>query len=161
VRPLVYVLVVNWNRWNETVQCVRAVQQSTYEPARVVIIDNGSDTPVPDGRLAEVELVENGANLGYAGGNNAGIRLALERGAAYVWILNNDARPEADALAELVAAAESDSGWGALTSRIRLADGSEDVGLVGRLPRGQRWDPVRRPGSLPHSSAPEGVVEPI
>jgi GT2 family glycosyltransferase len=143
-RPLVYVLIVNWNRWATTLRCIELVMQSSYEPFRVLVIDNGSSDPAPAELPREVELLQAGGNLGFAGGNNLGLRHAFAGGADYVWILNNDAEPEADALARLVAAAESDPSWGALTSRILTAAGLEDTGLVGRLPAGERWDPVHR-----------------
>lgn len=54
------------------------------------------------------ELLENKENLGYAGGNNIGIRYALENGADYIFILNNDTTIEPDTLKKLVAAAEAD-----------------------------------------------------
>jgi GT2 family glycosyltransferase len=158
---LVYVIVVNWNRWAVTLRCVDAVRRSTYEAFRIIVVDNGSDGSPPSELQAAVEVVETGANLGYAGGNNVGIRLALSRGASYLWILNNDALPEPDALAALVAAAESDSSWGALTSLIRMPDGSEDGGLIGRLPAGERWDPVRRPFPIPAAATTEAKVEAI
>jgi GT2 family glycosyltransferase len=161
-RPLVYVLVVNWNRWLQTLQCLDVVLGSTYEPFRVVVIDNGSSGAPPTELPPAVELLQTGRNFGYAGGNNVGIRHALAQEAKYVWILNNDAEPRREALAELVAAAERDPNWGALTSMILLPDGSEDAGLIGRLPPGERWDPVRRPYPLPVRAAPDdGAVEEI
>jgi GT2 family glycosyltransferase len=142
--PLVFVLVVNWNRWYETMGCVASVLRSTYPRFEVVVIDNGSldidEALLPDG----VELVQTGRNLGYAGGNNVGIRQAVMRNADYMWILNNDAQPEPQALTELVAAAEADLSGGALTSLILTPKGIEDTGLLGNLPTGQRWDPVLR-----------------
>ena len=53
-------------------------------------------------------LIQSGANLGYAGGNNIGIRYALERQFPYLWILNNDTKVEPGALIALFAQAESD-----------------------------------------------------
>ena len=160
--PLVYVLVLNWNRWRETAACVRSVLASTYPNFELLVIDNGSRDPAPASLRAEVELVELRENLGYAGGNNVGIRRALERRAPYVWILNNDAEVDPDALAALVAAAEADKTWGALTSLILMPDGREDEGLVGSLPGGKRWDPVRRPHPVrPRGTLDDGLVEEI
>jgi GT2 family glycosyltransferase len=125
------------------------VLASTYRGFKLVVVDNGSceraPTAFPDG----VDLVELRENLGYAGGNNVAIRRALDERARYVWILNNDAEAERDALSALVSAAETDSRWGALTSLVLTPDGREDEGLIGCLPDGERWDPVRRPYPLP------------
>ena len=152
--PLVYVLVLNWNRWRETAACVRSVLASTYRPFELLVIDNGSREAVPRSFPPVTDLLQLPENLGYAGGNNIGIRRALERGAHYVWILNNDAEAEPDALGALVSAAEADASWGALTSLILRPDGREDEGLVGALPGGKRWDPVGRPHAVPPRAAP-------
>jgi GT2 family glycosyltransferase len=61
-------------------------------------------------------LFESGKNIGFAGGNNIGIRYALAGGAEYLWLLNNDAKPAPDTLSELVAKARSDHGLGAVAS---------------------------------------------
>ena len=115
------------------------------ERCDVIVIDNGSANVDAASVPAGTQLLHTGGNLGYAGGNNVGIRHALDQGASYVWVLNNDAGPEPSALSELVDAAESDESWGALTSRVLTPEGIEDRGLIGRLPGGQRWDPFGRP----------------
>jgi hypothetical protein len=82
-------------------------------------VDNGStDESVARIRAAhpEVLLLESGKNLGFAGGNNIGIRHALADGAEYVWLLNNDTKPAPDALSALVAKALTDRRIGAVAS---------------------------------------------
>jgi GT2 family glycosyltransferase len=70
-------------------------------------------------------LVDNGENLGFAGGNNVGIRLALARGSRYVMLLNNDTVVDASALAHLVALLESEKTLVGATAQIRYYD--EDI----------------------------------
>src|SRR5215472_8148560 len=89
----VYILLHNWNNWKDTSDCLASLQALDSDNWKVLVLDNGST----DGsvqrirdRFPEVEIVELGENLGFTKGNNAGIRLALERGADYVWLLNND-----------------------------------------------------------------------
>jgi len=160
--PFVYVLVLNWNRSRETAACVRSVLASTYRRFELLVIDNGSREPAPESFQPGVDFLQLRENLGYAGGNNIGIRRALERNARYVWILNNDAEAEPDALGALVTAAEADATWGALTSLILTPDGRVDEGLVGALPDGQRWDPVRRPHVVPlRAASGDGRVEEV
>jgi hypothetical protein len=67
-------------------------------------------------------LIQTGANLGYAGGNNVGIRYALTRGAGYVWLLNNDTVVDRDALTEMVRLAEGDEKTGIVGSKIYYYD---------------------------------------
>ena len=73
------------------------------------------------------KLVESGGNLGFATGNNVGIRQAIEAGFDYVWLLNNDTVPAPDSLQELINKAESDKHLGAVGSVLYYADRPEVV----------------------------------
>lgn len=91
---LVVAVILNWNNAPDTVACLGALQRLKNDGLEILVMDNGStDDSVQAIRSAfpQVEILENGANLGFGGGNNPGIRLALERGADWVWLLNNDA----------------------------------------------------------------------
>jgi GT2 family glycosyltransferase len=84
------------------------LRRSAYARFRILVVDNGST----DGsvqriheRFAHVEQIENGRNLGFAAGANAGIRYALRRGADYVFLINNDTLVAPAALDLLVDAA--------------------------------------------------------
>lgn len=106
--PTVTAIVLNWNNAADTLACLASLAQQDY-PHRVLVVDNGSaDDSVA--RIAAaypaVEILQTGANLGYAGGNNAGIRKALEDGAEYLFVLNNDVTLAPDCLVALVEAAE-------------------------------------------------------
>ena len=103
--PLVYAIVLNWNGWQDTARCLESLRASAYPSLRVVVVDNGS-TEFP-GETAWAELIRLERNRGFTGGVNAGLRLALEHGADYAFLLNNDATVELDCLATLVQAAES------------------------------------------------------
>lgn len=75
---------------------------------RVVVVDNGAAWPVKrelSQRYSElVDVVELGKNTGSAMGFSVGIRRALELGAEYVWLLDDDNRPRVDTLRQLIAA---------------------------------------------------------
>lgn len=123
--PAVTCVIVNWNRARDTVECLTALKQSTYRNLTTVLVDNGSrDDSVARVRAAhpDVAVIEAGNNLGYAGGNNLGIRHALAGNADYVWLLNNDTRPDRDALSKLVAKAQTDRRLGAVASICYYAD---------------------------------------
>jgi GT2 family glycosyltransferase len=108
--PLVFVVVLNWNGWRDTIRCLDAVARLDYPAYHVIAIDNGSsDDSIEQIRAAkpEIELMEEEQNLGFAGGNNTGIRRALDQGAEYVWVVNNDAVVEPDSLRALVETAQS------------------------------------------------------
>lgn len=92
-RPDVALVVLNWNGRADTLACLDSVLRMRGAPCRVLVADNGSsDGSVTAIRQAcpSVELIENGANLGFAGGNNTAIRRALDTGADFVLLLNND-----------------------------------------------------------------------
>ncbi len=128
--PKVTCVVLNWNGSADTLDCLAALEQSSYPQMQIVIVDNGSsDDSVARIRAAHPELtvLKTKANLGFAGGNNIGIQYALNNGAEYVWLLNNDTRPAPDALSELVAKALTDSQIGAVGSVCYYADRPDTV----------------------------------
>ena len=159
--PKVYIVILNWNGWKDTVECLESVFRLDYPNYRVVVCDNDSsdqslnhierwaqgldpvevddsnplkrlsspNVPKPiaystytaggngsaptDGGNEPLILLPTGGNLGFAGGNNAGLRYVLEQGDAdYVWLLNNDTVVEPAALSEMVLHSKALSGKG-------------------------------------------------
>ncbi len=148
----VYIIIVNWNGWRDTIECLESVLKNDYPFYQVIVCDNGShddsvgnikrwatgmleNEVMPSNPLyslsfppvrkpisfieftreevdavrklnptdARLILIQNGANLGFAGGNNVGIRYALGRDDfSHVWLLNNDVVIKPDALSHLV-----------------------------------------------------------
>ncbi|MFZ5876669.1 MAG: glycosyltransferase family 2 protein [Nitrospirota bacterium] len=161
--PLVVIIVLNWNGRDDTVACVESVRGLRYRKANVLIVDNGStDDSVAtfSRRFPDIRCIQTGENLGFAEGNNVGMRAALAEGADYVFLLNNDATIEPDALDRLVDAAEShpDVGivgpkiyYAAEPKRIWYAGGTiSPLGRLGhegwnRIDDGQ-WDTPRETG---------------
>jgi GT2 family glycosyltransferase len=130
----VNVLVLNWNNWKDTNECLVSLQSLDFDNWKLIVLDNGST----DGsvlrirtRFPDVEVVELGENFGFARGNNAGIRVALERGAEYVWLLNNDTTVDSNALRALVEKADQDPKIGAVGSAIYSMDQPEHLQLWG------------------------------
>jgi GT2 family glycosyltransferase len=123
--PQVGCIVLNWNGWQDTVECLLALRECTYPHLTVIVVDNGStDDSVRRIQAAHPDtlLIESGRNLGFAAGNNIGIRYALAHGADYVWLLNNDTKPAPDALSALVAKIQIDTCIGAVASICYYAD---------------------------------------
>jgi len=112
-------IVLNWNGWRDTVDCLDAVKECAYPNLRLIVVDNGStDDSVARIQSAhpDVLLLQTGSNLGFAGGNNIGLRHSLSHGVDYVWLLNNDTTPDRNALSALVAKAREDKAIGAVAS---------------------------------------------
>jgi GT2 family glycosyltransferase len=113
MRPKVTAVILNFEMTDDTVACVRSLQKATYEPLRVLVVDNASPGDAEAGlrrALPGVEVRGTGANLGYAGGINAGFRFALEQPADYLLALNPDTEVAPGFLEPLVAAMEADPG---------------------------------------------------
>jgi hypothetical protein len=107
----VFIVVLNWNGADDTLTCLNSLQELHYQDCRLVVVDNGST----DGSLERIRttiwartvtILENGTNLGYAGGNNVGIRYALEQDAAFILLLNNDTVVDPQLIDALIHAAE-------------------------------------------------------
>lgn len=105
----VAVILLSYNDWKETLLCLDSFAQVTYPNLEIIAVDNGStNAPLTEARVRRPDLtiIENGKNLGYAEGNNVGIRYALEHGADYVLVQNNDTIVAPDFLDQLVRVAE-------------------------------------------------------
>ena len=114
----VFIVVLNWNGFADTLECVRSLDRVAYGNKTVVVVDNGSDNDEAarlEAALPGAVVLRSGENLGYAGGNNLGIRHALDKGADHVWLLNNDTVVTPSCVTELVAAAERDRTVGLLS----------------------------------------------
>jgi GT2 family glycosyltransferase len=142
--PSVLAVVLNWNSGGDALACLAALEASTFAPCRVLVVDNGStDDSLAQlrARLPPVALLELGANYGYAGGNNRGIRHGLGD-CDYVWLLNPDVVVAPDCLARLVAAAEADLRAAVLGPLVRMREEPERIlsagGCLGSGPPGHR-----------------------
>ena len=150
--PKVYIVILNWNGWKDTIECLESVFRNDYTNYQVIVCDNASEDgslkhiaawatggldvyvppeaflryssfppghkPIPsvqyDRQEAEAGgkpgndnvqllLIQTGTNLGFASGNNVGLRYALARDDfEYVWLLNNDTVIRPDALSKLI-----------------------------------------------------------
>src|SRR5512133_2077048 len=107
--PLVVIVILNWNGCVETLECLETLSSIDYPRSQPIVVDNGStDESLAVLRAAypDLQIIETGRNLGYAGGNNVGITKALQMGAEYVLILNNDARLERESLSRAIEVAQ-------------------------------------------------------
>ena len=91
--PRVSIVILNWNSYEVTLDCLLSLRKMDYRNFEVVLVDNGSIDGSPAKLLQsvpEIRLIRNETNLGFAGGCNVGMRDALRRGTDYVLLLNND-----------------------------------------------------------------------
>ncbi|MBS0446981.1 MAG: glycosyltransferase family 2 protein [Proteobacteria bacterium] len=168
-----YVVILNWNGWRDTIECLESVFRLQGEPYVAVVCDNASS----DGSMEHVErwargevaaaqapfidakptskplryarytraeaeagpaddaplvLIDTGANLGFAGGCNVGMRYAMTRpDCGHVWLLNSDSVADPQALSALVALCGSRPRVGICGSQVRYYDAPEVVQTFG------------------------------
>ena len=126
----VALILLNWHGARDTIACLDSLASLDYPNYRVLVVDNGSmDDSVARIRAAhpEVPILETGRNIGFSGGCNVGIRRALEEGADYIWLLNNDTTVDPQALTAMVAVAEANPGLGAVGSVLYYLDSPKDI----------------------------------
>ncbi|MDD3935660.1 glycosyltransferase family 2 protein [Rhodoferax sp.] len=149
----VEVVVLNWNGWRDTLVCLASLQRLSYPNFGLIVVDNGSTDGSQDqieARFPAIKVLQTGANLGFGGGCNAGIRRALEQGADYVWLINSDTTVDADALTELVHVADEQAQAGAVGSVLYELDRPEHVQLWGGG-KVQLWSGLSRHQLMPAS----------
>jgi len=138
----VSVVILNWNGKDDTLECLQSVNQMDYPNYEVVVVDNGSaDNSVAaiKQRFPDVVLLETGKNLGYAGGNNVGIRYSLANGADYVLILNNDTVVDSQLLRCLVDAGHVIPNAGVLGPANFFCDDPTFIWTIGAR---RRYEPI-------------------
>ncbi len=194
--PAVGVVLVNWNRWRDTVEVLESLLRSTV-PVRVIVVDNAS----ADGSLDQIEawargelpeelaskamarfsqpalakpvklrrlgpgdlaaavsgpgdgvtLIDSGGNLGFAGGNNVGLKLLLTDPAiGCFWLLNNDTVVEADAAEKLAATMAAAPGIGMCGTVVRFYWSPDTVQALG----GYRFNVWTGAGKAIHDRLP-------
>ena len=101
----VAIIILNWNGKKDTLECLESVFKIEYGNFDVIVVDNGSNdgsVKAIQNKFPEVNVLETGKNLGYAGGNNFGIRYALKKGTDFILILNNDVVVDSQLLNEFI-----------------------------------------------------------
>src|SRR6185437_8299738 len=143
--PNVSIVILNWNSYQMTSDCVRSLEKIDFPNYEVVLVDNGSHDGSPDQLAREfphIRLLRNKQNLGFAGGNNVGIRDALERNPDYLLLLNNDTVVAPNFLSELVQVAESDAMIGLLNPKIYYFDPPDRIWYAGGIRKPGRVFPI-------------------
>lgn len=136
----VAIILVNWNGLEFTQACLMSLRKVDFPSFQVILVDNGSENQ--EGRqlqkdFPEIQLIETGENLGFAGGNNVGIRKALADGYSHVLLLNNDTEVEPDFLGELVRKAVQKPQIGLVQPLILFLHNPKEIWSAGG-----KWNPL-------------------
>jgi GT2 family glycosyltransferase len=132
--PSVCIVILNWNRKDDVLECLESVMKLEYPNYQVVVVDNASTDGSPEvieKEFPEVKVLVNDANLGFAAGNNVGLQYALRRGDEYALLLNNDTVIAPNLLRELVTVGESDEQTGIVSPKIYYYEGGNKLWYAG------------------------------
>lgn len=120
-QPLVYIIILNYNGREDACECLDSIKSLDYGNFKTVVLDNGSTDGSVEHikkRFPWVKIIENYQNLGFAEGNNMGIKYALERGFDYILFLNNDTIVSSSLLKDLLDVATNDRTAGIVGPKI-------------------------------------------
>jgi len=144
--PTVHIVTLNWNGLEDTLECLESISKLTYPAVTTVVVDNGSrnqEAETIENRFPEAVLLKQSENLGFCGGCNAGIRYAMNNGADYVMLLNNDTLVPPDLLEKLFAGLNGLEKVGAVSPIILEYPETEKIWFSRA-----RWEPERALFSL-------------
>lgn len=150
------VQVLNWNRADDTMMCLRSILRQGVRRPNIVVVDNGSvdgSAELIIDKFPEVEVLRLPLNEGFSGGHNRAFRHGMEKGRKFFLLLNNDARLAPDALTALLSAADANPVRGVLGAWV-LQD-TEEPRLESR---GVRFSPMS--GRMIHLGFDEAPPEP-
>lgn len=152
--PCVTTIILNWNGMQDTLECIESVKHLDYPDVRILVVDNGSTDGSPScirEHYPSVTLVENRQNLGFTGGNNLGMKKAMEMGTDYLWLLNNDTILEKDTLKRLVSASLESPEAGLASPFIYYYDTPDRIQFCGSYIdwKGRRIVKLEEGGAIP------------
>jgi hypothetical protein len=158
--PLVSVVIVNFNGKKFLNDCLSSLIRQTFRDFEVIVVDNGSSDSSVDfirERYPSVILVETGKNLGFAGGTNAGIRIAQ---GAFIFTLNNDTIADPHLIEEIVKPMLADPRVGMCGTKMVFPDGRINSTAICFSRSGAAWDRGRGEPDHGQYDTPEEIFGP-
>lgn len=133
--PRVAVIVLTWNGKTLTLDCLKSLARLEYENVEVIVVDNastdGTVAAVRDSYPSRVTVIENSDNLGFSRGNNVGIQYALQNGADYILLLNNDTEVDPGLIGGMLNEMTSTSDIGVAGAKIYYASPADQIWFAG------------------------------
>lgn len=114
----IFILILNYQRPKETIECLHSIVKFSncqIFKLSIILIDNGSQDESVElirKKFPHLKIIENKKNLGFAGGNNVGIKYALRKSADFILLLNNDTEVYSDFLIQLIKVMRKDKNVG-------------------------------------------------
>ena len=117
------IILVNYNGSNDTLECINSLKKCNYPNYEVVVVDNSSKDNDRDNLVKnmpnDIKIIFSNINTGFSGGNNLGINYAINNGAEYICLLNNDTVVEFDFLSNLYSIITKHSNIGIVSPMIK------------------------------------------
>lgn len=140
--PKLYIIILTWNNYKDTEICIESLlKHENYPNKEIVVVDNNSkDNSLEklQEKFPECVFMRNNKNLGFAAGNNPGIKYALKKGGDYFFILNNDTVFTEPVLNKLIKLCEENKTIGIAAPKLLNSDGSIQQSIV----------PMKTPGNF-------------
>lgn len=153
-----YAIILNFNSASDSIALFNFLEVQDFKYLRILVIDNNSseeDQFQLKKNIPYKNLIFNQPNLGYAGGNNIGIEIALNERADYVWILNPDIRVEEDTLPVLLETINNNKDLAAVGSRInKREDKNKIFSDGGVLLQDQKCTTIHKNSNCSHKATP-------
>jgi GT2 family glycosyltransferase len=133
--PAWQAIVLSWNGREDTLRCLESLTRVEHADLGIICVDNGSTDGSQQAigeRFPQVVQIEAGANLGYAGGNNLGLRHALESGARWMVLVNNDATVAPDVIEGFERVARERPRAGILAGKVYFAERPHTIWFAGQ-----------------------------
>ncbi len=140
-QPLIYVLVLDNNRRDDTLACLASLVRNSYKNLKIIVLDNSTTDGTREAicsTFTDVQMISLTKNLGYAGNNNIGVEIAMKQGADWIFILNDDTILDPDCLAKLVFVGESDPSIGIVGPMVYHHDEPDIIQSAGGM-LGKYW----------------------
>ena len=159
--PKISIIVLNWNGKQDTIACLDSLLCVTYPYCDIILIDNGStdgSAAAIQERFPKIHMIAVPHNLGFAGGNNIGIKFAIKQKSEFVLLLNNDTIVSPDLLEHFIQGFMLYPSAGILGARIYLFDQKETLDHLGGMWIKKKAD-VRLIGFREKDTSP--ILEPL
>jgi GT2 family glycosyltransferase len=143
-QPFVISVILNSNRRQDTLECLASLAKTTHSNHKAIVLDNHSMDGSVEAICAahpSVQIIELNENCGYAGNNNVGIQAALDQGADWVFVLNEDTVLAPDCISHLIAVGECDSRIGVVGPMVYHHDEPDIIQSAGGL-LGPYWQSI-------------------
>ena len=98
------VIIINWKKYDLTLNCIDSVLKSSYKNFKIILIDNESQNSFPDeiNKSEKIQIIKNENNEGFSKANNQGIKYSIKNGFDYILLLNNDTLIKNDLIDSLI-----------------------------------------------------------